>query len=78
MVRYIAYAGYGSHYLVILEKPKKNITDMPEYLWHFIVHRNDRLAVDDVTFEMLKAQAHFGPGKLREVTELEMQASSGI
>jgi hypothetical protein len=72
LVRYVIYDGKGSHYLVVLRKPKVPGTDGDDVLAAFLLCKYDRIGMDDATFEMLKQQGEVAPGKLRELTEKQV------
>jgi hypothetical protein len=78
LVRYVAYDGLGTGYLVAVLKPRKDKSAAARIMTTFYVQRNERIAVDDLIFDLLRQQGHFGPGKLREVAESELKRPTGI
>jgi hypothetical protein len=54
-------------------KPKKSENDSPEILTTLYVGRKDIVAVDDFMFDLLQAQGHIAPKKLREVPETQAE-----
>ena len=65
---YLTYRGSGSGYLIILTKEKRKLAskESPEPVAVLYVKKDERIAVSDGDFEILKEQGHIGKDKLEE------------
>lgn len=71
MTHYVTYVGLGTHYVVLITKLQTPLTPKPEIEAALKIGKDEIVAVDDYTFQLLIDGSHISPKKLLEVPEPE-------